>query len=235
MPPHVSMRESVPLRWRKTAKVSRARLFEAIGSHRYSFPAINGLDRKMLHRLPRSGTFLEVGANDGYSQSNTYYLERVLGWKGILIEPLPELYERCRQLRGNSVCYNVACAAHAEPGETIQLADLDLMSVTLGQQDTEEEVGRLSKHRHSRISVPVATVSYVIDDAGFTSIDFMSVDVEGAELNLLAGLDLGRHAPQWLLIETDHPDAVADFCMPVLSLVDQLSHHDYLFARGRLH
>lgn len=224
------VKESVPLGLRKSAKVSRASAFEHAGSFRYSMPALNGLDRKMLGRLPDSGVFLEVGANDGYSQSNTYYLERARGWSGILIEPLPSLYERCRRLRKASTCVQAACVAEDIPGATIDLIDLDLMSVTLGQQDVSEERARLGARRGATVKVPARSLSSVIDGTRYARIDFMSIDVEGAELPLLSGLDLARHAPSWLLIETDHPTDVGAALAPHLKQVDQLSHHDYLFS-----
>ena len=62
-----------------------------------SRPALHGMDRKLDELLDRDGGFfVEAGGNDGYTQSNTYWLERFRGWRGILVEPMPELYEMCR-------------------------------------------------------------------------------------------------------------------------------------------
>ncbi|MCL4237598.1 MAG: hypothetical protein KJ047_05045 [Anaerolineae bacterium] len=73
----------------------RRMLFERLGSDRYSWLALNALDRKLLPYLSyQAGFFVELGANDGLSQSNTYYYERWQGWRGILIEPVPELCQR---------------------------------------------------------------------------------------------------------------------------------------------
>ena len=47
------------------------------------------------HLTRRGGVFVEAGANDGYAQSNTYYFERMRGWSGVLIEPVPELAHHC--------------------------------------------------------------------------------------------------------------------------------------------
>ena len=48
----------------------------------------NKMDKKLLKYLNyNNGFFIELGANDGLRQSNTYYLEKNLGWRGILIEP----------------------------------------------------------------------------------------------------------------------------------------------------
>lgn len=212
-------------------KIARTRLFEAAGSGRYTWPALNQLDRKVLEHLESTpGVFLEIGGNDGYSQSNTYHLERVCGWRGILIEPIPRLYKRCRRHRTNSKCFNTACIAPGGPA-TIEIEDSNLTSVVLGIQDTTDEARR-SGRGHVR-SVRTSTLSRVIDQAGETSIDFMSIDVEGAEFAVLAGLELERHCPGLLLIETDYPDRVASFLSPRMALLDTLSHHDYLFTRVR--
>ena len=71
-------------------------LFEFFGSDRYSRPALNDIDHKLEEYLPyKNGFFIEVGANDGFAQSNTYYFEKLRGWKGVLIEPIPDLYAKC--------------------------------------------------------------------------------------------------------------------------------------------
>lgn len=215
---------------RKSLKVARARSFERLGSDRYSFPALNGLDRKMLEHLPHTGVFLEVGANDGYSQSNTYFLERRRGWSGILIEPHPGLYRRCKRLRRRSACFNVACTDAA--GGMIELLDMDLMSVTPDVVPTDDRAARISVvPEAARISVPATTLSAVIDETVFTRIDFMSVDVEGAELALLSGLDWSRHTPELLLVETRQLGKVTELVQGWMHYDGALSHHDHLFRR----
>ena len=94
----LAIRQKVPVKYRKRLKIWRARIAEGLGFKRYSYPALNNLDRKMDELLPDSGVFLEIGANDGYTQSNTYFLERLRNWDGILIEPVPWLYELCTKL-----------------------------------------------------------------------------------------------------------------------------------------
>lgn len=220
------------MRLRRAVKIQRALLFERVGSTRYSSPALNNLDQRLLSYLPKGpGVFLEIGANDGYSQSNTYFLERWCGWRGVLIEPLPSLYEVCRRIRKGSVCFNVACVADGGPHDVV-LMDLDLMSVSLGLQNAQEEHDRLKDRRGRRVRVPARTLSSVLDEAGESEVDLMSVDVEGAELQVLSGLDLERHTPGHLLVETQHPQEVARVLGDRMHLVTQLSHHDYLFARG---
>lgn len=219
----------VPISFRRYLKVGRARLFERFGSDRFSRPAFNALDTQMLAYLPKGpGVFLEIGANDGFRQSNTYYLERFRGWRGVLVEPMPKLFAQCQRIRPKSQCFNRACVA-TEATSSATMVDMDLMSLTLGQQDAAEEGRRLSGGHE--ITVKATTLSAILDEAGEPNIDFMSVDVEGAELSVLRGLDLDRHTPKFLLIETADPGAVEDLLRGYMTPIDKLSVHDYLFQQ----
>ena len=82
--------------------VKRARrlAYERLGSARFSTPALYGMDLALDRIIDRTdGVFLEAGGFDGYTQSNTYYLERHRGWHGILVEPVPELAAQARRNR----------------------------------------------------------------------------------------------------------------------------------------
>src|SRR5689334_2098633 len=65
----------------------------------------------------KEGFFLDVGANDPQNGSQTWVLEQQ-GWRGILVEPLPELCERLRQARPKSKVFQIACGP---PGHAPEL------------------------------------------------------------------------------------------------------------------
>ena len=72
----------------------RRRLFESLGLDYFSRAALDDIDKKLEVYFPyKNGFFIEVGANNGISMSNTYYLAKLRQWKGILIEGIPELYQ----------------------------------------------------------------------------------------------------------------------------------------------
>jgi hypothetical protein len=85
----------------------RRKICEAISLDFYSRPSLYNIDRKLEKYLNyTNGFFIEAGANDGFNQSNTYYLEKFKGWQGILIEGIPELYQQCRDERPRAKVYN---------------------------------------------------------------------------------------------------------------------------------
>jgi len=222
----MSMKTRVPVSVRRAVKIGRARVFETVGSERFGRPALAQLDTLLAKYLPEHGTFLEIGANDGYSQSNTYYLERYKGWTGVLIEPLPSLCRMCRRVRRHSKCFNLACVADPSVHE-VTLEDSNLTTIILGQQSAGDELARMTGGK--RITVEAATLSHVLDVAGQESVTFMSIDVEGAEMSVLGGLDFDRHCPEFLLVETKYPEKIDALVGGRMRRLDKMTVHDYLW------
>jgi FkbM family methyltransferase len=156
------------------------------------------------------GFFVEVGANEPRVRSQTWHLEQA-GWSGLLIEPQPDLARELRAMRMAKV-FGVACSSPDNAGRTLPLhvagplSSLDRAGMAPGA--APEKV----------IEVPIRTLDSVLEEAqapvGF---DFLSIDVEGHEIEVLRGFDIARWQPRLILLE----DHVAD-----------LSKHRYLSAAG---
>ena len=102
----------------RSLKARRRYLFERFGSDRYSHPS--QFDDRITSYVGSNGpgVFFEAGAFDGYRFSNTYFLERFQGWRGVLVEAMPAAADRCRDERPNSKVFNCAfaiCAAGQSP------------------------------------------------------------------------------------------------------------------------
>jgi FkbM family methyltransferase len=180
------------------------RLFERAGSDRLSRPALHGMDAKLDELFARDGgTFVEAGGFDGYTQSNTYYLEHFRRWRGILVEPMPELAAEARLNRAGARVFQCALVADDYEGEAIEMDFGDLWSAVRGvHADDWAAGGVVLGWRDRRIErVPVRTLSGLLDEAGIPEVDLLSLDVEGYEAQALRGLDLERHAPKWILVE----------------------------------
>ena len=93
---------------RRSAARTLRRARERREDYSRSQPALHGIDRELASRLGSGGFFVEAGAFDGYTQSNTYFLERARGWRGLLIEPVPALAREARRERRRSTVVNCA-------------------------------------------------------------------------------------------------------------------------------
>ena len=143
------------------------------------------------------GFFLDVGAHEPKTGSQTWLLESK-GWQGLLIEPLPDLADRLRAERRGSRVFQVACGAPGHPGtvEFHEAAAREHSGLARYASDAADEYVRV--HR-----VPMLTLDEIIEQAHCPAVDFVSIDVEGAELDVLRGFDLARHRPSLVLLE-DH-------------------------------
>jgi FkbM family methyltransferase len=211
----------------------RRGLAEAIGSKRYSRPALFDMDRKLEALMPgQGGTFLEAGAHDGYTQSNTYFLERHRGWSGVLIEPVPELRAKCERRRPRSQVFWCALTGPDRPDPEITIHFGDLMSTVGADTHAASGLAVVGRSPYS-VSVPARTLSSVLDEAAIGAVDLMVLDLEGHELEALRGLDLERHAPRHLMVETlDRHTQQPAFDAALGSryeLVDALSDYDLLY------
>ncbi|MDZ8239675.1 MAG: FkbM family methyltransferase [Nostoc sp. ChiQUE01a] len=220
-------------------RIIQRNIFEFFGNDKYSRPGLNDLDTKLAKYLNfKNGFFIEVGANDGYQQSNTYFLEKILGWRGILVEGIPNLYQKCKRIRTRSSVYNCALVSPQFPDSSIEMHYANLMSVVTGSLKNQQsqiqhiQTGlKLQKIEQSyTVKVPAKTLASILDEfPDLPSIDFFSLDVEGYELDVLLGLNLEKYQPKYMLVEARYFKEVNYFLEPLYILVEQVSHHDYLY------
>jgi FkbM family methyltransferase len=143
-----------------------------------------------------SGYFVEVGANDPERWSQSFHLEQ-MGWSGILVEPQPELADALRQRRTAKV-YSVACSSPENAGKRITL------HLAGGHSSFDPMLKVATSVPQGTIDVPVRTLDEILTEASAPSpIDFLAVDVEGHEIEVLRGFDVARWRPRLILVE-DH-------------------------------
>jgi FkbM family methyltransferase len=171
-----------------------------------TYYGLNNLDKKIAEYLPEpTGSFVELGAGDGLRHSNTRMFED-RGWRGVLIEPVSSQYEQCVVNRPLAQVFNCACVSSAD-GETVEMNAVGYMSMVVGAMGggpREAEWiarGALRNGPAKRIRVPARTLTSVLQEAGLTEIDLLSLDVEGYEVDVLRGLDFSLYAPRWVVAE----------------------------------
>ena len=223
----------------KTTIKYRRYLFEFLGSERYSRPYRRGVGKIIEKYLSQNGFFIEVGANNGFSESNTYYLERFRNWNGILIEPIPHLYQECVNERPKSKVFNCALVSQDFPDSEIEMMYGHLMSLVKGAFNDErlesERVafaGRKLGFTPYTVKVRARTLTSILDEANVQKIDFFSLDVEGFELNALQGLDFNKYRPEFMLIECLDENSfqeINSYIGDYYNLFERASQVDYLF------
>jgi FkbM family methyltransferase len=218
---------------RRALRRLRRHTAERLGSARYSRAGLYELDRKLEFYLGEGGFFVEAGANDGFRQSNTYYLERFRGWRGILVEPIPALAKHCGRERRRSTVYQCALVADEQATPKVDMRYADLLSET---HATGRDLPTWPKWDETYdLTVPARTLASILAEVGAPRVDFLSLDVQGFEPAVLAGLDLPRFMPTFMLLELDDGDArrrVEEVIGSRYSLEAWLTHHDALYQCG---
>lgn len=155
-----------------------------------------------IFRGKRRGACIEVGANDGVYGSTSLHFER-LGWRCILIEPNPEL---CREIRTRRKAELFECAASDRPGTlTLHVAQgawrADGMSTVSDRPEDHARIRQLGFQTYD-VHVRADTLDAILTAAGLQEPpDFISIDVEGHEQQVLSGFSLERWKPTVLIIE----------------------------------
>ena len=204
--------------------------------------SLNKLDKKLEKYLDFDhGFFVELGANDGVTQSNSLYFELRRNWRGVLIEPSPYNFHKCMANRGlkNSVFCN-ACVGFEYEDKYVDMKYANLMSISnnldLDLSNKKVHIEQAKRHlRNNEIvfsfGAKSRTLNDILDEAKAPhNIDFLSLDVEGAELEVLKGIDFEKYKFKYLLIEVRDLKRMQLFLKKYnYFLLDQFSFHDYLF------
>lgn len=156
------------------------------------------------------GTFVEVGAYDGFTFSNTWGLAK-RGWEGLLVEPIPKLALKCRENHRHHPKVSVVQSAVGDHSGTVSLVIADALTTANHAQASEYRTVEWARPlvTDASMEVPMITLDTLLErektPIGF---DLLVVDVEGYEGAVFKGFDLSRWLPKMLIVELadTHPD-----------------------------
>jgi FkbM family methyltransferase len=228
------------------------RLYSKLIGEKFSF-SINNIDRR-ISSFYRDDTspkfFVEIGANDGISQSNTKYLELYGNWRGILIEPIPSVFQKLKKNRSAKNYFeNSACCSFEYSSNEMSLIYANLMSITLdGQSDIVDrrehaEIGATTLNSGDEtylLTVPALTMNSILNsNKAPKRINFLSLDVEGSELEVLKGIDFSEFTIEYICVESRNFDLIDSYLVQkgyifCEKLTSGVTHSDYLFRHNSI-
>lgn len=173
----------------------------------YPYASQAGQDRVVERILKgkRGGTFLDIGAYDGLTGSNSLYFERHMGWTGVLVEPV-DRYRKTAEMWRSSPCLPYAVAD--ADGEAPFIAVTEGLTQMGGLADPYNprmlaRVRADPRHAEEKITVPTRTLNAIFAESGLTEVDFVSLDIEGGELAALRAFDHAAHRVNVWAIENN--------------------------------
>lgn len=167
-----------------------------------------------IFKNKRNGTYIELGALDGVLYSNTKFFEDTLNWRGILIEPHPDKFRALSYYRPNNILCNNLVSCHTEPLKYRYFVDghaaVSGVENTLSAHHYEEYFDKyINILPQNAIYITPKTLSDIVKESGLKHIDFLSLDVEGHELEVLTSWNFSIPI-DIILIETLGVDSEKD-------------------------
>jgi len=152
------------------------------------------LDMKIF-KEKQNGFFLDIGAYDGVLFSNTCFFEKNRGWSGICVEPDPETFEKLKSSRRCDL-ENIAISSKTGELEFIKAKGNEVLSV-LSEYCSEEHINRIRNESGSddeikKIVVRSLNINEFLEARNIEKIDYLSIDVEGGEYDILKEIDFKK-------------------------------------------
>jgi FkbM family methyltransferase len=153
----------------------------------------------------QSGTYVDVGGGHPVADNVSFWFY-LKGWRGLIVEPQAGLAEAYRHIRPRDTVYCGLAGAESGEADFHVVAGLHgLSSMVRDQAESANQFGA----SYSTVRSPVGRLDELVREAGLARIDFLKIDVEGAEDMVLAGLDMTVVRPRVIVVEAvnpTHPD-----------------------------
>ncbi len=146
-----------------------------------------------------NGVCVEVGGFDGVTGSNTFFFEK-LGWRCLVIEPMPDFCEKIKALRTCEIAE--VAASHSSGSVEFHVAvGVETLSTIEVNTNHFDRIKSLSQHSMRKIIVNTERLDDILLKHGFCEVDFITIDVEGHESSVLAGMSFESISPRIVIIE----------------------------------
>ena len=151
----------------------------------------------ILAHCGKPGVFLDIGANDGVTFSNTRALVE-LGWRGVHVEPGVSVFTKLKQNLPNCCAYQVAVS---DQDGKAQFYESDANSSHMVSSLVDSEKERWSCYTFTTVQVETVTVASLLKRAELSCVDFLSIDAEGSDLLIFRQFDLSGLGVRLVCVE----------------------------------
>jgi FkbM family methyltransferase len=166
-----------------------------------------GQDKIINERIfgsKRNGFFVDIGANDGITGSNTYFFEKEMGWSGICIEPQSDIFSKLRENR-IAECVNCAVADSNGKRDFLKVGHADMLSGLTENLDPKH-IDRIllegDPDTTQAVSVECKRFADIIGSQEI--IDFLSIDTEGSEFEILKSINFNKVRFRCIAVENNY-------------------------------
>jgi FkbM family methyltransferase len=159
-----------------------------------------------------NGTFVDIGAHDGITFSNSYFFEKEKNWSGICVEPIPEIFKKLNQER-NCIKIN-GCISNKIGTEKFlrvkgEFVDTEMLSGLVEDYDLRhiERIDREIKEyggSKEEIEVTCYDINQVLIDNNINQVDFFTIDTEGNELKILKTINFDQFDFDIFIVENNY-------------------------------
>jgi FkbM family methyltransferase len=150
------------------------------------------------------GVCVEVGAYDGVTASNTYYFEKK-GWRALCIEPTEHKFNICKKYRKEAI---QCCAGNDTKDSQFTIYHIHDNTGAISSLVPDDRLIASHKHLITGVTtqkIKVRTLTSILDEFNYpVNIDFISIDTENTELDVLKGLDLGKYQVKMFVVENNY-------------------------------
>lgn len=170
----------------------------------------------------KNGFFMDIGAHDGVSLNNTLYFEKYNNWKGINVEPIKTVYDNLVINRPNSINLNCAVCNNDGTAEFICNTGYTEMLSGLKTNFDPRHFQRLERENNQMgsttdvITVNTKKIETICDENNINHIHYLSVDVEGAEFEVIKSINFDKVFIDIIGFENNY----ADVSQPIIQYLE---------------
>ena len=150
---------------------------------------------KFLHKKVfkdfRNGVFLDLGAFDGITLSNTYFFEKQLKWRGWCFEPIPKYFKILKSKR-KAICLNYGISNKRGKEKFLLIKDAPMLSGICSSFSNIERKKLREQHKVKEIDIHIKPISTFLEKRRITEINYLSLDIEGREEDILKDINFQK-------------------------------------------